>query len=41
MKFNVNQHDLQQALNYCQGVIEKRSTLQILSNVMLLERRLF
>ena len=35
MKFNVNQHDLQQALNYCQGVIEKRSTLQILSNVML------
>ncbi|MBD1148990.1 MAG: DNA polymerase III subunit beta [Pelagibacteraceae bacterium TMED201] len=35
MKFNVNQQDLQQALNYCQGVIEKRSTLQILSNVML------
>ena len=35
MKFNVNQHDLQQALNYCQGIIEKRSTLQILSNVML------
>ena len=35
MKFNVNQQDLQQALSYCQGVIEKRSTLQILSNVML------
>ena len=35
MKFNVNQQDLQQALNYCQGVIEKRSTLQILSNVLL------
>jgi len=24
MKFNVNQQDLQQALNYCQGVIEKK-----------------
>ncbi len=35
MKFNVNQKDLQQSLNYCQGVIEKRSTLPILSNVML------
>ena len=35
MKFNVNQQDLQQALSYCQGVIEKRSTLQILSNVLL------
>ena len=35
MKFNVNQHDLQQALNFCQGVIEKRSTLPILSNIML------
>ena len=35
MKFNVNQKDLQQALNYCQGVIEKRSTLQILSNILL------
>ena len=33
MKFNVNQQDLQQALNYCQGVIEKRSTLPILSNI--------
>ena len=35
MKFNVNQQDLQKSLNYCQGVIEKRSTLQILSNVLL------
>ena len=35
MKFNVNQQDLQQALNFCQGVIEKRSTLPILSNIML------
>ena len=35
MKFNVNQQDLQEALNYCQGIIEKRSTLQILSNVLL------
>ncbi len=35
MQFNVNQHDLQQALNYCQGVIEKRSTLPVLSNILL------
>ncbi len=35
MKFNVNQQDLHQALNYCQGVIEKRNTLPILSNVLL------
>ena len=35
MKFNVNQQDLQQALNFCQGVIEKRNTLPILSNVLL------
>ena len=35
MKFSVNQQDLQQALNYCQGVIEKRNTLPILSNVLL------
>ena len=33
MKFNVNQQDLQKSLNYCQGVIEKRSTLPILSNI--------
>ena len=35
MKFNVNQQDLQVSLNYCQGVIEKRSTLPILSNILL------
>ncbi|MDC3088141.1 DNA polymerase III subunit beta [Candidatus Pelagibacter sp.] len=35
MKFNANQQDLQQSLNYCQGVIEKRSTLPILSNILL------
>ena len=35
MKFNVNQQDLQISLNYCQGIIEKRSTLPILSNVLL------
>ena len=35
MKFNVNQQDLQEALNYCQGVIERRSTLPILSNILL------
>ena len=35
MKFNINQKELQQALGYCQGVIEKRSTLPILSNVLL------
>ena len=35
MKFNVNQQDLQLSLNYCQGIIEKRSTLPILSNVLL------
>ena len=35
MKFNVNQSDLQEALNYCQSVIEKRNTLPILSNILL------
>tara|TARA_B100001540_G_scaffold307106_1_gene319997 strand:+ start:1197 stop:2309 length:1113 start_codon:yes stop_codon:yes gene_type:complete len=35
MKFNVNQKDLQNSLNFCQGVIEKKSTLPILSNVLL------
>ena len=35
MKFSVNKQDLQQALNYWQGVIEKRSTLPILSNILL------
>lgn len=35
MKFSINQQDLQKSLNYCQGVIEKRSTLPILSNVLM------
>ena len=35
MKFSVNQKDLQQSLGYCQGVIEKRSTLPILSNILI------
>ena len=35
MKFSVNQQDLQKSLNYCQGVIEKRSTLPILSTILL------
>ena len=35
MKFNVNQQDLQQALSYCQGVVEKRSTLPILANILM------
>ena len=35
MKFKVNQQDLQEALGFCQGVIEKRSTLPILSNILM------
>ena len=35
MKFSINQQDLQKSLNYCQCVIEKRSTLPILSNILL------
>ncbi|MDP6384533.1 MAG: DNA polymerase III subunit beta, partial [SAR324 cluster bacterium] len=35
MKFSINQQELQKSLSYCQGVIEKRSTLPILSNVLL------
>ena len=35
MKFSAEQKDIQTSLNYCQGVIEKRSTLPILSNVLL------
>jgi len=35
MKFSLNQKDLQQSLSYCQSVIEKRSTLPILSNILL------
>ena len=35
MKFSVNQQELQKSLGYCQGIIEKRSTLPILSNILL------
>ena len=35
MKFSVNQQDLQKSLGYCQCVIEKRSTLPILSNILI------
>ena len=35
MKFSVNQQDIQKSLSYCQGVIEKRSTLPILSNILI------
>ena len=35
MKFNANQQDLQKSLSFCQGVIEKRNTLPILSNILL------
>ncbi len=35
MRFSANQLELQKSLNYCQGVIEKRSTLPILSNILL------
>ena len=35
MKFKVDRDQLFKSLNYCQGVIEKRSTLPILSNVLI------
>ena len=35
MKFSVNRDQFLKSLNYCQGVIEKRSTLPILSNVLI------
>ena len=35
MKFSVNQKDLQESLSFCQNVIERRSTLPILSNVLI------
>ena len=35
MKFNIGRDQLLKLLNYCQGVIEKRSTLPILSNVLI------
>jgi len=35
MKFSLNQKDLQESLGFCQNVIERRSTLPILSNVLI------
>ena len=35
MKFNIGRDQLLQSLNYCQGVIEKRNTLPILSNILI------
>ena len=35
MKFSINQKDLQESLGFCQNVIERRSTLPILSNVLI------
>ena len=35
MKFSVSRNRLLKSLNYCQGVIEKKSTLPILSNVLI------
>ena len=35
MKFNIGRDQLLKLLNYCQGVIEKRGTLPILSNVLI------
>ena len=35
MKFSINQKDLQESLGFCQNVIERSSTLPILSNVLI------
>ena len=35
MKFSIDRDQFLKSLNYCQGVIEKRSTLPILSNILL------
>ena len=35
MKFSISRDQLLKSLNYCQGVIEKRSTLPILTNVLI------
>ncbi len=35
MKFKIDRDQLFKSLNYCQGVIEKRSTLPILSNILI------
>jgi len=35
MKFSIDRDQFLKSLNYCQGVIEKRSTLPILSNILI------
>ena len=35
MQFNINRDQLLQSLNFVQGVVEKKNTLPILSNVLL------
>tara|TARA_B100001123_G_scaffold441913_2_gene584205 strand:+ start:7116 stop:8228 length:1113 start_codon:yes stop_codon:yes gene_type:complete len=35
MKFSIDRDELLKSLNYCQGVVEKRTTLPILSNVLI------
>ena len=35
MKFSISQKDLQESLGFCQNVIERRSTLPVLSNVLI------
>ena len=35
MKFSIGRDQLLKSLNYCQGVVEKRTTLPILSNVLI------
>ena len=35
MKFETSRDELLKALNYCQGVVEKRSTLPILQNILI------
>ena len=35
MKFQINRDKFLKSLNYCQGVIEKRNTLPILSNILI------
>ena len=35
MQFNIGRDRFLESLNYCQGIIEKRSTLPILSNVLI------
>ena len=35
MQFNINRDQLLKSLNFVQGVVEKKNTLPILSNVLL------